>query len=172
MKKNADIKMNFIMTISMIMTLFVSCEIDKDITDYYLITITPPQRTEHYGITRYSDPKFEVEGLKQYESDSVALAEQSARAKDGVTLYTEKFESLLKDNPTDDMEKMKLNAQIEAMQELLAQSYYLISFTHKESFDAAELFNFMKEHGIDSKETNKYIKDNELQVNIYPISGF
>ena len=70
------------------------------------------------------------------------------------------------------MDRLKLNAQIEAMQELLAQSYYLISFTHKESFDAAELFNFMKEHGIDSKETNKYIKDNELQVNIYPISGF
>ncbi len=148
----------------------LSC--DKAVTDYRRITIALAQPHEHYGITTYSDPKFEIENLKHYLSDSIAIEDQKAWAKDAVMFYSNELHSLLKENPKTEMDRLKLNAQIEAMQELLAQSYYLISFTHKESFDAAELFNFMKEHGIDSKETNKYIKDNELQVNIYPISGF
>ena len=148
----------------------MSC--DKVVTDYRRVTIAFPQPLEHYGITTYSDPKFEIENLKQYSSDSIAIEEQTLWAKDAVKFFSEQLESLLKENPKSQMDKMKLNAQIEAMQELLAQSYYLISFTHKESFDSNEFFNFMKEHGIDSKETNEYIKKNELEVNIYPILGF
>ena len=150
----------------------VALSCDKDVTDYRRITIALSQPHEHYGITTYSDPKFEIENLEHYLSDSLAIEDQKAWAKDAVKFFSKKLESLLQENPESEMDKLKLNAQIEAMQELLAQSYYLISFTHKESFDAAELFNFMKEYGIDSKETNEYIKDNELQVNIYPISGF
>lgn len=150
----------------------VALSCDKDVTDYRRITIALSQPHEHYGITTYSDPKFEIENLKHYLSDSLAIEDQKAWAKDAVKFFSKKLESLLQENPESEMDKLKLNVQIEAMQELLAQSYYLISFTHKESFDAAELFNFMKEYGIDSKETNEYIKDNELQVNIYPISGF
>lgn len=172
MKNFAYIKITFIIEIAMVMALFVSCDIDKDATDYYLVTVTPPQRTEHYGITHYSDPKFEVEGLRQYESDSMALAEQTAKARDGVSFYTEKLESLIKENPIDDIERMKLNAQIEAMQQLLSQQYTLISFSHNESYDPQEYINFIKEHGLDSKETDEYIGKNGLKVHIYTINGF
>lgn len=150
----------------------VALSCDKDVTDYRRATIAFPQPHEHYGITTYSDPKFQIENLKHYLSDSLAIEDQKAWAKDAVKFFSKKLESLLQENPESEMDKLKLNAQIEAMQELLAQNYYLISFTHKESFDANEFFNFMEKHGIDSKETNEYIKKNELEVNIYPILGF
>ena len=132
------------------------------VTDYKVIKVTPP--VENYFGT-YSDHEIEIQTVRQYENDSVAEIYERKRL--------EQHRNYLNTHITKEVESQKDDLQkqvmIDVYKKLLSQEWTLISITHTRSFNSKPLAKLIKQYGLGSEKTRNYIRQNKIQVLVYPL---
>ena len=145
----------FILFAVLTLVTFTGCE-TKMVTSYFLFSYTPSDD----GI---SNAKIE---RKTYINDSIALSSESKLISDNRT----KVLNMLENEPLPKQgEEMLYKAKIKAYESILKEVHTLICFIHPDGFDVGEFITVVKKNGIKSKETKKYIEDNNLEVRFVPL---
>ena len=141
----------------------------ETIKHYYLVTYTPPQEIiDPFGYKSHTDSKVGIKDLKVYQSDSIAVADLTRDKKERSASYVKELEKIAKQNPTDNIEQIKVNAQITALKGLIDERWTILSVTHTRNFDhtkVKEVIKFLDSHQKIEEFNNKY----KISVEIYPI---
>ena len=139
------------------------------IKHYYLVIYTPPQEIiDPFGYESYIGSRIEIKNLKVYQSDSIALADLTRDKEKRSASYVKELEKIAKQNPTDNIEQIKVNAQITALKGLIDEEWTILSVAHTRNFDRTkvkEVIKFLDNHQKIKEFKNKY----KISVEIYPI---
>ncbi len=145
------------------------------VTDYYLIRYTPPVEREYsYDyLNTYSDPKTEIEKLQEYENEDVAIRRERDEFEDFKNRLIEQIEKFGKEveqkDTRDPNERMKVEAQLQAYRELLAEERFLMTISHIRKFNEEDVLQFIKDYGLNCEEAQKFMKENKIEVSSYTL---
>lgn len=136
-------------------------------SNYFLVKYTPPQPRESiFGGREYSDPKIELEQLKDYANDDIAVEAETKEAKHSYSWLLQEYEKELR-QPKDDNPIIQ-DARMNAITSMLEEERFLIRTTHIRKFSAEEALKMLQEHWAD-KSLEDYAKSNKIEVAIYSI---
>lgn len=139
-----------------------------EVTERYLIKITPPVKQESSFGTTYSDPKVEIEEIDfPYENDSTAVAYESEEYKrfHDYLLENLRSEDFFKDTDNEFVQQAKINAY----KEKLAEERMILSISHTRSIDKDEFLKLIKKHGILSDKVEEYAVRKKIRTSTYTL---
>lgn len=138
-------------------------------THYYKLKYRAPQERNYFGITRYSEPKVELECLRVYENDSVAVADMQRDKDDRLKSFEKQLIEVSKEPvPKDQVEQIKHEAKINALIGLIDEQWVILSITHTRNFDQSKIDEIL---GIwnDSQKVEEFNNKYKISVKIYSI---
>lgn len=153
------------------------------VTSYIKIEYTGPVEDPFYDTygafemstrERFSKPKFEF-SFANFENDSIAVEstyQECKRLYDGVLEKKSKLEPEYTPQMSDikrEVETSKYQAKYNALNELLHQCTYLISFTHARKFDKKNMLKDLIKIGFDKEKLDKYMKKNKMSFKWYNV---
>jgi len=159
-------KKYIIIMLTLLTIVVSSCE-KKIIKGFYRITLT-----YHEG----KEPTADIEALGRNKNDSIILKEQMDFVRGW---YDEAIPEFLdeeiarvkkqyKDNPA--MMEHRIESAYKIAEEMSNMQFILMTLTHSEDYQPKEFFKVAKKYGTDSKEMEKYIQENHLEVNYIPLN--
>ena len=138
-------------------------------THYYLLRYTPPQKLNNpYGYPTHTEPKVDLMVLQSYISDSVAVADVKKKKESDLIWGNKELEKLSKQNPTDDIEQIEVNAKITALKSVLEEQWAALCVTHTRNFDLSKVKEVLKIWN-DSQKIEEFNNKYKISVRIYPI---
>lgn len=123
------------------------------VTEFYTVSVYPSSQYD-------SKPKIEVKKIKNYESDSLAIEEQTNVYHTLQEMYNDRIEEAKRDGNTGDMI---------IFSRLRDEQRCLIKIVHKRSFKMEKLKQLILNNGVNSAEVGRYCEDSDVELNIYPI---
>ena len=131
----------------------------KTVSDIFLYKLTPPLEENTVSGKVVSKPNFKISQLSYQDFDVAIEKEESAFKKYRKDLFA-KFENEKFSEDDDFLKQAKINAY----KELLAEEWFIISLSHKKSFDAESVLSIARKKGLLSKEVLEYAKENGIEV--------
>ena len=123
------------------------------VIEYYTISVFPSSWYD-------SKTKVEVKKVKNYETDSIAIEEQT-------NLYHALQE--MNNDRAEEAKKKGDSGNVMIFTRMRDEQRCLIKITHKRSFDFEELKELIIKRGVNSVEVENYCKKNEVELSMFPI---
>lgn len=122
-------------------------------TDYYTLSVFPSSWYD-------SKTKIEIKKVKNYESDSIAIEEET-------NLY-HALQEMHKDR-LEEARKVKNLGNVMIFSRMRDEQRCLIKIAHKRNFDFVYLKELIIKNGVNSIEVENFCKGNEVELNIFPM---
>lgn len=131
----------------------------------YLYYSTMPE-TEYYTVSSFpsswydSKTKIEVKKVKKYESDSIAIEEET-------NLYHALQE--IRNRVVEEAKRKGDTGNVMIYSRMRDEQRCLIKITHKRSFDFEELKELIIKHGVNSAKVENYCENYEVELSMFPM---
>ncbi len=123
------------------------------VIEYYTISVFPSSWYD-------SKTKVEVKKVKNYETDSIAIEEQT-------NLYHALQE--MNNDRAEEAKKKGDSGNVMIFTRMRDEQRCLIKITHKRSFDFEELKELIIKRGVNSVEVENYCENNEVELSMFPM---
>lgn len=123
------------------------------VIDYFTVSVFPSSWYD-------SKTKVEVKKVKNYETDSIAIEEQTNLYHALQEMNNEKAEEAKKKGNT---------GNVMIFSRMRDEQRCLIKITHKRSFDFEELKELIIKHGVNSAIVENYCENNEVELSMFPM---
>lgn len=145
---------------------FLAC-VKERVKSYCLITYSPPTIHERYGKFVASEPSVSIKNLKEYESDSIAIAAETERMNqyfEGIPKIYEKEMQRIKTKYKDsEFQDIHINTCREIFDDLAKSEFTLLILTHDSGFDKSELLQLVEKEGCLSTEVSSYCMEHNVE---------
>lgn len=121
--------------------------------EYYTVSSIPSSWYD-------SKTKIEVKKVKNYESDSLAIEEETNLYHALQEMHNDRIEEAKKEGNS---------GNVMIFSRMRDEQRCLIKISHKRSFDFEKLKELIIKNGVNSAEIENYCKSNEVELSIFPM---
>lgn len=122
-------------------------------TEYYTVSVLPSSWYD-------SKTKVEVKKVKNYDSDSLAIEEQTNLYHILQEMHNDRVEEAKKEGNT---------GNVMIFSRMRDEQRCLIKIVHKRSFDFGEMKKLIIKYGVNSANVENYCKNNKVELSMYPM---
>lgn len=122
-------------------------------TEYYTVSVFPSSWYD-------SKTKVEVKKVKNYDTDSLAIKEQTKLYHTMQEMHNDRLEEAKKEGNT---------GNVMIFSRMRDEQRCLIKIVRKRSFDFKELKELIIKYGVNSAKVEKCCESNDVKLNMYPM---